>query len=555
MSHVFMRRGVPFRPTALACAILACTTPVHAFKIDSGDSELKLRWDNTVKYSATYRLQDQSAGLASTTFGPSGPIGPDNSNQDDGDNNFDKGLVSNRLDLLTELDAVYGDFGARISAAAWYDEIYNGGTDNKTFTSNHTPASEFSDDARKVMGDDSELLDAFIYGRFAVNSGTATVRLGRHTILWGESLFFGANGIAGGQAPLDLVKLLSVPSSQFKEVARPIGKLSADIPLNENFSLGAYVGYEWEKTRLAPAGAYLSTSDAIEGENINAGPIGTFDRSNDMEPSDSGQYGLKLRWTAADIDTDFGIYAIRYHANTPSNIYSTLNGFPPAALTADSYRWVYHEGITALGASFAKAVDNWSLAGELSFRQNTPLASIGATILPTIGVHVDYDNKDNPGYAVGETAHAQFSWLASLDPSPIANEANFLGEIAWNTRLKVDKNEDLLNPLADRSATAIRMIYQPTYRQLFSGMDVSPSIGIGHTWGKSSALGSAFGVDGGGDINLGVSSVYLNKWTFSLNYVTYTGPEGGSLNNDQQVQFKQALKDRDSISLSISTTF
>ena len=50
----------------------------------------------------------------------------------------------------------------------------------------------------------------------------ATVRAGKHSVLWGESLFFGTNAIAGGQQPFDVVKLLSVPSTQFKEAIRPV---------------------------------------------------------------------------------------------------------------------------------------------------------------------------------------------------------------------------------------------------------------------------------------------------------------------------------------------
>ncbi|KEA63075.1 hypothetical protein ADIMK_2599 [Marinobacterium lacunae] len=545
----------PFRPTALACALMMATGSAQAFEIEMGDSDLQLRWDNTVKYSTAFRVDDRSPGLASTQFDAGfNVVGPNNVNQDDGDNNFDKGLVSNRLDLLSEFDARYGNVGARVSAAAWYDDVYHGRNDNDTTTSNHVPGDQFSDHTQDVMGGDAEILDAFVYGRFPVGDNMGTVRLGRHTLLWGESLFFGANGIAGGQAPFDVVKLLSVPNSQFKEVARPTGKLSVDLPLNDSMSLGAYVGYEWEKARLIPTGAYLSGSDALEGERILAGPVGTFERAGDLEPSDTGQYGLQLRWYVPSLDSDLGLYAIRYHATGPSNIWTYLNGFPPA-LTADKYRWVYHEGIRAYGASIATSVGSWSLAGEISYRQNTPLASSGQTILPTIGVHTDFDNDNNPGYAVGETAHAQFSWLASLGPSFISDEASFVGEVAWNTRVSVDKNEEMLNPNADKSAVGLRMVYTPTYRQLFSGADVSPSVGLGYTWGKSSALGNAFGVDRGGDLNLGVKVLYLNQWQGSLNYVTFFGPEGSTLDNNSNAQFKQSLKDRDFISLSVSTTF
>ena len=545
------------RPAALAasCLAAACTAS-QAFQIDTGHSELKLRWDNTVKYSAAFRLDKRSPGLSRTVFGPTGVVGPNNINQDDGNNNFDRGLVSSRFDLLSELDASWKNLGARISAAAWYDELYNRRTDNNSTTLNHLRPRQFPDETRELMGSDVEVLDAFVFGRFRLGDHAATVRLGRHTLLWGESFFFGANGIAGGMAPLDLIRLQSVPNSSFKEIARPTGKLSASLSLSDSLTVGAYVTYEWEKSRLMPVGAYLSTSDALGpgAERINAGPTGIFERQPDLNARDSGQYGLQLRWNADAIDTQFGLYAIRYHATGPSNNLTTLLGVPPAT-RASTYRWVYHEGIEAFGLSAAKSVGLWSLAGEISYRRNSPLASSGQAVLPAIGVGVNYDNRDNPGYAVGETLHAQFSWIASLGPSFVSQEASFVGEIAWNTRHKVTKNERMLNPNTDRSATAVRMAYSPTYRQLVSGVDVTPSIGLGYTSGKSSAVGPAFGVDKGGDLNFGLRAVYLGEWIFSMNYVQYLGPEGPTLDNANNAQFKQALKDRDFVSFSLSTTF
>ena len=233
------------RPSVLALAAMAACS-AQAFEIDTGNPELTLRWDNTVKYSAGLRLDDRSPGLSQTKFGPTGVVGPNNINQDDGNNNFDKGLVSSRFDLFSEADLSWRNLGARLSAAAWYDVVYNRPTSNTTLTSNHSPASEFPDDTRQVMGRDAEVLDAFVYGRFDLGGQALSARLGRHTLLWGESLFFGSNGIAGGQAPLDLVKLLSVPNAQFKEVARPIGKLSGTLQLSDAVTLGAYLGYEWE---------------------------------------------------------------------------------------------------------------------------------------------------------------------------------------------------------------------------------------------------------------------------------------------------------------------
>ncbi|WP_417223069.1 DUF1302 domain-containing protein [Amphritea sp.] len=555
MKIVSTKGVIPFRPTVLACAILACTTQVHAFQIDTGDSELKLRWDNTVKYTTAFRLKDQSPGLNTSH----------DDNQDDGDQNFDKGLISNRVDLLTEFDGSYKNLGFRVSGAAWYDDVYHQDTDNDSGTSNHTPASEFSDETKEVMGGDTDLLDAFVYGRFDFNEGTATVRLGRHTLLWGESLFYGANGIAGGMAPINVVKLQSVPNTTFKDAALPIGKLSVDLPLNDLVSVSGYVGYEYEKTQLPPAGSYFSASDALEGERIVVGgPLG-FERDADMEPSDYGQYGLNVRWYDEDLDSDFGLYAIRYHAFTPSQ--NNLRANPPSGPGApdfDSYSWAYHEGIRAFGASIATSIDNWSVAGEISYRENQPLASgpNALTVNPVPGYYT-FNNTDNPGYAVGRTAHAQVSWIASLDPNFISDETSFIGEIAWNTRIGVDKNEYLLNPFSDRSAVGIKMVFTPTYRQLFSGVDISVPVGVSYTHGKSSALGNSFGVDRGGDFNIGVNALVLNEWKINAKYVTYYGPEGGTLidapnpsGTDQPtVSYRQNLADRDFFSLSISTTF
>ena len=552
------------RPRALALACLAglATGGAQAVEFDTGLPDFKLRWDNSLKYSAALRLDKASPGLSRTVFGPTGIVGANNLNQDDGNNNFGRGLVSNRVDVLSELDAAYGNVGARLSAAAWYDTVYNRSTDNTSTSANHTPASQFPAETRDLMGRKAELLDAFVHGRFQLGSLPATVRLGRHSLLWGESLFFGANGIAGGMAPLDLPKLLSVPNAQFKEIARPTGKLSGQVQLSADLSLGAYVAYEWEKTRLMPVGAYLSTSDSLGpgAERINAGPTGVFLRQADLDARDSGQYGLQLRWRVDSIDTDLGFYAIRYHATGPSNIWTTLSGLPPSAngpgnLRASSYRWVYHEGIRAFGVSFAKSVGEWGLAGEASVRQNTPLASSGQSVIPAIGVGTAYDNSGNPGYAVGETAHLQFSWIASLGPNLLARESSFVGEIAWNQRIKVTRNAQMLNPNADKSATAIRMVFAPSYRQVLPGLDLTPSIGLGYGWGRSSAVGAGFAVDQGGDVSLGLAAVYLGTWNANLNYVRYLGTEAPTLDNASNAQFQQALKDRPFLSLSLRTTF
>ena len=547
----------PPRRSAIAGAVLAvlagaAASTVQAAPVETDNPDLRIRFDNTVKYSQAYRLRGASPGLASCAICL---------NQNDGDNNFGKGMVSNRIDLLSEFDVTYQNVGLRVSGAAWYDATYRSSNDNDTITANHVPRNEFPEVTRKLLGKKAELLDAFVFGKASLGDMQASFRLGRHTLLWGESLFYGANGIAGGQAPIDLVKLLSVPNAQFKETAMPTGKLSGQVQVNEDVSVGAYYQYDWRKTRMMPVGGYLSASDAMGdgAERIIAGNPAlpnppAFAALPEQEPKDDGQYGLQLRMRAPSIDTDFGFYATRYHATTPSNIYNTLTGFPPAPRPS-TFQWTYAEGIRAYGASFAKAIGEVSLSGEVSVRRNAPLSSSGQSILSSIGVNVGLNNNSKPGYAIGETAHAQLSWLASLGPSFISREASFLGEIAWNRITSVTRNAGMLNPNADRSATALRMVFSPTYRQLFPGVDLSVPVGVSHTRGRSGALGPGFGVHRGGDINLGVSAIYLNGWTLAANYTHFYGPEGPTLDGVNNAQFKQALRDRDYISLSIRNTF
>ena len=95
------KRFNPFRLSALALTCgLACALPAHAFELESSDPDTKIRLDFTPKYSLAWRLKDPSAVLTSPAARGDGGV----TNENDGDLNFKKGLVSNRADLLTEFD-------------------------------------------------------------------------------------------------------------------------------------------------------------------------------------------------------------------------------------------------------------------------------------------------------------------------------------------------------------------------------------------------------------------------------------------------------------------
>jgi len=101
----------------------------HALELGTGNPELKVNWDTTFKYSTAFRVKDRSPAIVGgDNYDPAG--GHYFPNTDDGSNNFSRGLISNRLDVFSELDVVFRDFGARASAAGWYDAVYHRRNDN-----------------------------------------------------------------------------------------------------------------------------------------------------------------------------------------------------------------------------------------------------------------------------------------------------------------------------------------------------------------------------------------------------------------------------------------
>lgn len=561
------------RPVAAAAALLAAQA--GAMQIDVGNPDVRLRWDNTVKYSAAARVAKQDSELLG------------NANTDDGDRNFTRGLISNRLDLLSEADVQYRNFGARVSGAAWYDTVYNrananpgpaGGASPNQISA---PYNEFAAETRKLHGRKAEVLDAFAFGTFDIGESRASVRLGQHTVLWGESLFFGANAIAGGQNPVDVIKQLSVPGTPFRELIRPVPQVSLQWQLSSRVSLGGYYQFRWNPNRMPGTGSYFSTVDEEQLVLPQASSGGIFLDGNapqqpDLRAKNGGQGGLQLRYRGED--ADFGAYLIRFHnkafqqvqyLGVHSVIYvpgpgcvvpgSFATGPSSCGLVAPtSFRTVYHEGITALGFSASRTFGEMNLAAEVSYRRNADLSSSQAVDTSALG-GASTDNSDNPAYAVGNTAHVNISTLWQLPVTSLFPESSLAGEIAWNRVLKITKNAAAVDPAATRDAVALRLVFEPSYRQVADGLDLSVPVGLG--WSPKGSRSMALGpgvlpADGGGDLSVGLNGAYLDGWRFGLSYTHFFGPGDTFLTgSDNHFSYRQSLKDRDFVSLSVRRTF
>ncbi|OYQ34878.1 hypothetical protein CHU95_09850 [Niveispirillum lacus] len=399
-----------------AAAILAPMLAVgSAQAVSFNRGELSGSFDTTLTMGALFRVQGRDPNLIGVANG-----GRAHSiNGDNGNLNYDKGLVSLAGRATHELKLSYGNLGAFVRGTYFYDMV----NAKKSSTNGaRTNRFAFNSDTVERIGRDFDLLDAFVYGDFAVGeTSNLSVRLGKQVLSWGESTFI-QNGI-NSINPLD-VSALRVPGSELKEGFLPVPIADINFSFNENISLEAFYQFKWDNTEPEAAGSFFSTNDAASpgGERLFIGfgnylftdspnqgavaggnvfpvdrypnpllngfrgvqsltPFGTVvPRSKDDTPSDSGQYGLALRIFAEELnDTEFGLYYTNLHSRTPvlSSIVGSLSQFQASSSTFtqnSSYRAEYPEDIQLFGASFNTTIPfGISLQGEISFRKDQPL--------------------------------------------------------------------------------------------------------------------------------------------------------------------------------------
>ncbi|USX11372.1 DUF1302 domain-containing protein [Oxalobacteraceae bacterium OTU3CAMAD1] len=537
---------------AFAGAALAAA-PGQAVDLDTGNPDVALRFDNTVKASTIYRLHDADPSLVNT-FNANGS--PQALNFNAGDQNFrNAGVVSQRVDLLSELDLVYKrDFGLRVSGAAWYDRAYHRDTDAASDpTLGQQPYNRFQSYTRKMAGEKAELLDAFVFGGVTLDGGgKVSARLGRHALVYGESLFFGDNAIAAAQGPTDIAKLLASPNAQFKEIVRPVPQLSAQWQVTPNVSIGGYLQFRWEESRVPPAGSYFSSanipwnSTGPEYVGIPAGPVAgnyVLMPGGDEHPRDSGQFGLQLKWRLDE--TDLGFYFARYHDKF-GQLFGRLN--PGAPATDSRWYFVFGDDIKVAAISASRSVGDFNVSAEASVRDNMPLVVNNAIYFGPAGT-------PRPAIPVGRTAHLNLSTLATFGPNFIASESAFVAEAAWNRRLSMDDPNNELDKGRTRDASIVQFTYTPTYRQALPGLDLSVPIGARYTLSGRSSV-TAWGPRHTGNASIGLDGNYLNVWQISLNYNHYIGASVPSTDY-RTTAFGDGnpLGDRDYVSLSVRRTF
>ncbi|MDE0330764.1 MAG: DUF1302 domain-containing protein [Nitrospinae bacterium] len=340
---------------ALALVFVLCAVPANAWDFSEGELEGSL--DITLSHGFTFRGGTRDKRLIGTANGGSAT----SVNSDDGNLNYDSGIVSNASKFIGELDMNYRNFGAFARAHGFFDFENQSG---------ERARNELSPEAKDLVGKDFEVLDLYLTGSFDLGGAALDLRVGNHVLSWGESTFI-QNSI-NVINPFDVTKLRT-PGAELRDGLVPVPMVSVSTALHESLSVEGFYQVKWEKTEIDPPGSFFSTSDFVGAggrrvvlgwgaipdtgfsyealgpgltQAVNADLRGfripsptapgtltplpqraqpVFDphflnvfRNRDNQPEDAGQWGVALRYLAEGLNnTEFGIFFVNYHSRLP----------------------------------------------------------------------------------------------------------------------------------------------------------------------------------------------------------------------------------------------
>jgi len=388
----FARSTLALGVASALLALSATSAQAATFSFD----DVEVVFDSTFSYGASWRAEDRNWDTISKVNHPrfdwtnysafTNPIytgaqiwaqpGAYSSNGDAGNLNYDRGDMFSEVFRGThELSIAKGDFGFFGRFTYFYDSALmddEGAYTNPLSGNRVDPCAD--DEARDLACRDIRLLDAYVYGNFALNDGAnpLSIRVGQQVLSWGESTFI-QHGI--NITPID-VGVARSPGAELKEAYIPVGMAWASLGVTENLTAEVFYQYEWENSYLPVPGSYFSTNDfAGKGgynQNIQLGFAGNPDidldflvgemnklsqsapallaalsnpaataaqraaavnamlaystkvtlrpqgSAGEIEPEDGGQYGIKLEYFSPELnDTEFAFYHMNYHSRTP----------------------------------------------------------------------------------------------------------------------------------------------------------------------------------------------------------------------------------------------
>ncbi|MFI7866084.1 DUF1302 domain-containing protein [Ectopseudomonas khazarica] len=348
---------------------LLVAAQAQAVEFSFADNEITGSIDTTVSYGQLWRVQGQ-----------------DRSNNDintnDGNRNFDTGLVSEVFKITSDFEASYQNYGVFVRGTAFYDtqimdkrnDYYDANTPSQPSQS-YPHNNTFTRETRHKAGRDAQILDAYVYGNWDVGDMPVSGRFGKQVFNWGEGLFY--RGGINTTNPVDAAKF-RLPGAEVKEVLVPVEALSFNLGLTDNLSMETFYQFNWKETAIDPVGTYFSETDlfadgghtaynqsgalaAALTPNPGLGGLSLYQAAllnpafglkgseyagpdafkvarigSDLNAKNDGQFGVAFRYIAEELNsTEFGFYFINYHSKEPY-IYADIND-DYAGLTAAQF--------------------------------------------------------------------------------------------------------------------------------------------------------------------------------------------------------------------------
>jgi len=541
-------------------SVLAChgfISPSHALDF-SFDNGVDVALDTTVTYGLQWRVQSRDSLISADRFladlkeDPFLPLtDPRYASQqtliingDDGNNNFDTGLVSNRLTVLMDMDARWRDYGLFVRGRAFYDSVYKDDATDldidgfRTYNSGTLydgPAAvgEFPPETRDEHGDRVEFLDAFLYGTFELpGDRLLDVRAGRQVVNWGEAVFY--QGINSIQNRAD-AQAANTPGVEIKEILLPTGTVYGQVDVLANLSFEAYYQYEWIENDLNGSGSYFSTNDQtgpgasaflipspglsfipedIRGNQFNLRGV---PRTRDEDASDSGQWGAAFHYITEG-NTDIGIYHAVGHDKKPSLELSYEELFGQRIPV--SYRQRYFEDIRGSAISFTTVLWEANITGELSYLDGTPM----------VNSEGDPQRENLMKIQIGGS-HV-------LGPSAIWDDLTLSFETFY-ANVRSASERDLI---ADDYAMGYSIFATSGYKNVFPGWDLEVPIFFKHD--VSGVIQELQAYSGAKVLSVGLGGYYLNNFRAGIAYSAYFGGDR-----------KNLLRDRDHIAVTLKYSF
>lgn len=524
-----------------ACVAAACgvwSGSACAFQIDTGNPDIDMEWDNTIRADYGLRLQNPDH------FYTSSPT------YDEGDLSTPKfSTIESRLNLYSEFDFKYKETsGFRLSVDAWYDPTFkNHDTNNTSLPSPENlpnyPNNQYTSYIQKYyQGPSGELRDAFGFTSFDLGGHSVDVKLGRTAISWGQSAFAtigGANSVAFAQAPLDLYKATISPSASLKEVVLPTTQAVVSGSVTDTITLAAEYTFEWDYDRIPEGGTYFGGADPI----LYGPPIASYTNipGIGVEPiprvapikGQSGDFGLDAKWRIDSMATTTELTYRHFAMKFPwAALLAPGQGVNVGPFTLPAVTAKYGNDVDLVGAGFNSAVGNAALAGELSYRWNMPLNAVSTTTV------------SNP--PTGRTLHGLLNLTESFGKSPLWDNLFVQGEFAFNRLMSVQSNPGNLamagydttgqcsasgnspyNNCSTRFWMGLGIGASPQWYQVFPGVDLTVPMFVNlNLKGYSSTINPGGEYQGFNTFLIGLDFNIHNKHEIDITYTYYTNKKG-----------------------------